>query len=72
MVGGVETYTVLMAAHASNWVWTPVGLHRRGTWRAEARKCLRDLVDLNGFEPLTSSMPWKRAPNCATGPQDKI
>ena len=26
------------------------------------------LVDLNGFEPLTSSMPWKRAPNCATGP----
>ncbi len=26
------------------------------------------LVDLKGFEPLTSSMPWKRAPNCATGP----
>ena len=26
------------------------------------------LVDLNGFEPMTSSMPWKRAPNCATGP----
>jgi hypothetical protein len=26
-------------------------------------------VDLKGFEPLTSSMPWKRAPNCATGPQ---
>ena len=25
-------------------------------------------MDLNGFEPLTSSMPWKRAPNCATGP----
>jgi hypothetical protein len=25
-------------------------------------------VDLKGFEPLTSSMPWKRAPNCATGP----
>jgi hypothetical protein len=29
------------------------------------------LVDLKGFEPLTSSMPWKRAPNCATGPQTK-
>ena len=29
------------------------------------------MVDLNGFEPLTSSMPWKRAPNCATGPQGK-
>ena len=25
-------------------------------------------MDLKGFEPLTSSMPWKRAPNCATGP----
>ncbi len=27
-----------------------------------------NLVDLDGFEPSTSSMPWKRAPNCATGP----
>jgi hypothetical protein len=27
------------------------------------------VVDLKGFEPLTSSMPWKRAPNCATGPR---
>ena len=26
------------------------------------------LVDLRGFEPLTSSMPLKRATNCATGP----
>ena len=26
------------------------------------------MVDLEGFEPSTSSMPWKRAPNCATGP----
>ncbi len=25
-------------------------------------------MDLVGFEPTTSSMPWKRAPNCATGP----
>ena len=30
--------------------------------------CLGELVDLVGFEPTTSSMPWKRAPNCATGP----
>src|SRR5579859_1130298 len=29
---------------------------------------LRDLVDLVGIEPTTSSMPWKRAPSCATGP----
>ena len=28
-----------------------------------------NLVDLVGFEPTTSSMPWKRAPNCATGPR---
>ena len=26
------------------------------------------LVDLAGIEPATSSMPWKRAPSCATGP----
>ncbi len=25
-------------------------------------------MDLKGFEPLTSSMPLRRAPNCATGP----
>ncbi len=31
-------------------------------------KLLKGLVDLDGFEPSTSSMPWKRAPNCATGP----
>ena len=29
------------------------------------------LVDLVGFEPTTSSMPWKRAPNCATGPHEE-
>jgi hypothetical protein len=26
-------------------------------------------VDLERFELSTSSMPWKRAPNCATGPR---
>ncbi len=33
----------------------------------EFRKLLK-LVDLVGIEPTTSSMPWKRAPSCATGP----
>src|SRR5437867_12104579 len=33
-------------------------------------KCLSYLVDLVRFELTTSSMPWKRAPNCATGPLD--
>ena len=28
-------------------------------------------MDLVGIEPTTSSMPWKRAPSCATGPRDK-
>ena len=27
-------------------------------------------VDLKGFEPLTFSMPLRRAPNCATGPKE--
>ena len=30
--------------------------------------CKGCLVDLIGIEPMTSSMPWKRAPSCATGP----
>jgi hypothetical protein len=29
------------------------------------------MVDLVGIEPTTSSMPWKRAPSCATGPRFK-
>ncbi len=28
------------------------------------------MVDLVGIEPTTSSMPWKRAPSCATGPHE--
>ena len=35
----------------------------------ESAKLLGLLVDLVGIEPTTSSMPWKRAPSCATGPQ---
>ncbi len=30
------------------------------------------LVDLVRFELTTSSMPWKRAPNCATGPREEF
>ena len=30
--------------------------------------CKRLVVELRGFEPLTSSMPWKRATNCAIAP----
>ena len=28
------------------------------------------VVELRGFEPLASSMPWKRATNCAIAPSD--
>src|ERR1700690_3206247 len=34
----------------------------------QTHKLLKWLVDLIGIEPMTSSMPWKRAPSCATGP----
>jgi hypothetical protein len=40
---------------------------RRGREEILAR-LFRCLVDLIGIEPMTSSMPWKRAPSCATGP----
>ena len=36
--------------------------------RKPDRSSLQKLVDLIGIEPMTSSMPWKRAPSCATGP----
>jgi hypothetical protein len=32
MVGSIEIHTVPMAAHASNGVWTPLGLRRQGSW----------------------------------------
>jgi hypothetical protein len=43
--------------------WNPnarLGFNFRNSWMV--------LVDLVGIEPTTSSMPWKRAPSCATGP----
>ena len=38
----------------------------------ESAKLLGLLVDLIGIEPMTSSMPWKRAPSCATGPHWRV
>ncbi len=38
------------------------------TFEAISSNSLKNLVDLVGIEPTTSSMPWKRAPSCATGP----
>ena len=47
--------------------------------RHESRECRRVrptdstglMVEAVGIEPTTSSMPWKRAPSCATGPRLK-
>jgi hypothetical protein len=33
---------------------------------------IRFLVELMGFEPTTSSMPSRRAPNCATAPPEQL
>src|SRR6202453_1688600 len=38
------------------------------SWEGGALQVVDLLVDLIGIEPMTSSMPWKRAPSCATGP----
>jgi hypothetical protein len=46
----------------------------RGNWtmcdeKSQIARTSREfMVDLVGIEPTTSSMPWKRAPSCATGP----
>jgi hypothetical protein len=63
--------------------WTVLGMSRKVLRRmqhenqriesvsrffCESAKLLGLLVDLIGIEPMTSSMPWKRAPSCATGP----
>ena len=50
---------------AANWDLLPSCYQALGGGSA---KLLRYLVDLIGIEPMTSSMPWKRAPSCATGP----
>src|ERR1700721_592985 len=38
------------------------------SWEGGVLQVVDLLVDLIGIEPMTSSMPWKRAPSCATGP----
>src|SRR5450631_1868014 len=37
-------------------------------WKERTKQVFGKMVDLTGIEPVTSSMPWKRAPSCATGP----
>ena len=40
----------------------------RGALKLARERSISCLVDLVGIEPTTSSMPWERAPSCATGP----
>src|SRR5437868_14427146 len=52
--------------------WTWWRSNRRPPRRnRDALKYASKLVDLVGIEPTTSSMPWKRAPSCATGPFER-
>ena len=44
---------------------------RKSVFSGGVRIMLKRLVDLVGIEPTTSSMPWKRAPSCATGPRER-
>ncbi len=47
------------------WLKSP----QRQTCRHQAGRAWILMVELRGFEPLTSSMPWKRATNCAIAPR---
>ncbi len=40
--------------------------------RADLYIYLPNVVDPVGFEPTTSSMPLRRAPNCAMGPIELV
>jgi hypothetical protein len=48
-------------------MWYANGTHPNANPEATQNEA-ENLVDLVRFELTTSSMPWKRAPNCATGP----
>ena len=38
--------------------------------KSTSKEVLRSLVEHRGFEPLTSTLPVLRAPNCANAPWD--
>ncbi len=43
-------------------------LNRFGNDRERSFRSPQSFVELTGFEPVASSMPWKRATNCAIAP----
>lgn len=63
-----------LAANLVGRIATPIWLPWRALTRTgQGAKVPPDLrlllVELRGFEPLTSSMPWKRATSCAKAPR---
>src|ERR1019366_10018529 len=52
IVGSIEIHTVPMGAHASNGVWTPVGLRRTHLWLAGVAKCLKRFGGPEGIRTL--------------------
>ena len=75
-----DTATSAWKRSATRWKPSPRAPERQVTTQVTTQmsrlrahapsKLLGDLVDLVGIEPTTSSMPWKRAPSCATGPRE--
>ena len=55
-----------MAGRARDDVSTLLKNRKDGSVASDCKRGL--LVDLIGIEPMTSSMPWKRAPSCGHRP----
>src|SRR6267154_1193456 len=51
-------------------VWYTGGTRQNAVLKHQGIQSVR-LVGAAGIEPTTSSMPWERAPSCATGPRLK-
>lgn len=65
-----EPFTCIVTATETTYGAPPEGEapDEGGSYKVTCSK-ETDLVDLRGFEPLTSSMRTRRATNCATGPE---
>lgn len=66
-----EPFATIMTATQNTSGASPNGEapHMSGSYKVSCSK-ETNLVDLRGFEPLTSSLRTKRATNCATGPNN--
>ncbi len=60
-------HTRIVSVEASD----PEDTSNPARWSAGQGSKMSLLVEHRGFEPLTSSMPWKRATNCANAPETR-